>query len=319
VESCQKQETRRLDSLLHWEWALLLLLLVAAFFPVLREMYALWMAPGSYSSHAPLVPLISAWFVWRQRAQLQAMPRHPAKSGLLLIAFSLLVLIGSGVLRVYTSAGIALLLCLTGMVAYWGGWRWLGKLWFPLAFLIFMLPIPEILIARLNLSLKLMVMHATVFALQCVRVPVAMDGATLHLAGGDMIVGDVCAGLRSLTALITLAALFAYMQRRRPWPVPAAVLAIAVPAALGGNIVRIFLDGLLVNAYGPDLLFSPLLTTELTGAIDLHTISGVVLFGLVLLALNAAVWLTEACVRWVRRAKHRNPPLHTLAKEPKVC
>ena len=287
------------------EWALMLALLLAAFYPVLCWMYARWTAPDSCFSHGFLIPLISAYFVFKQRAQLARFARRPAKAGLALLLAGLLLFIAGGWLRVYFTSGFALLLCLAGLLVYWGGWQWVRRLWFPLCFLIFMLPLPEVAIARLNLGLKLLVIQAAAGGLEALGIPVVMDGASLHLERGVLLVGDGCSGLRSLLALIALGVLFAYCYGQsyskgggtRAWLVRGAVLAAIIPAALGANLLRIFLNAVCIHFFGQELLFRPLVSTSLTGEIDLHLLSGFLVFVFALLALQLARAAAEAVAR----------------------
>jgi len=246
------------------------------------------MAADSYTSHGLLIPLISGWFVYKDWPELRKMPRRPALSGLLVLGASLLLLFLSGLLRVYFTSGFALLGCLVGVLAYWGGWAWVRRLWFPIFFLVFMLPMPEIVIARMNLALKLFVTRAAVGCADLVGVPVVMDGAKLHLESGNMVVGDVCSGLRSMVALVALGVLYAYLYAGRSWLVRVALLAAVVPIAMAANMARIFLNIVFAQVFGQELLFRPLVETAWTGPIDIHVLSGVVVFVVAL----GLLWLT---------------------------
>jgi exosortase len=277
------------------EWLLFAVLLAGVFYPFLSWMFGRWMAADSYTSHGLLVPLISGWFVYNRWPELRNLKREPSTWGLALLIFGLTIFVLSGLLRVYFTSGIALLLCLTGILAYWGGWRWVQRLWFPLFFLVFMLPLPEIAIARMNLHLKLFVTHAAVLAVDAVGVPVVMEGAKLHLENGELIVGDVCSGLRSMAALVALGVLFAYSYGGKAWLVRAALLVAIIPVAMLANLLRIFLNILFVHWFGQELLFRPLLTTSLTGAVDLHLLSGFLVFVFALLGL----WATLAAAEWL--------------------
>jgi exosortase len=271
------------------DWTVILLLLCAAFFPVLQWMYERWMAPDSYTSHGFLVPLISGFFVYRQRAELAVLERRPSKWGLALLGFGLLIFVLSGLLRIYFTSGFAMVLCLTGILAYWGGWNWVRKLWFPLFFLVFMLPLPEMAIARMNLMLKLFVTKFAVLGAEMVGVPVVMQGAKLQLEQGTMVVGDVCSGLRSMVALVALGALYAYLYGQKSWLVRGAILAAVLPAAILGNMLRIFLNIVFAHFFGTELLFRPLVSD-----IDIHLLSGFLVFAFALGALHLTMIAAEA-------------------------
>jgi exosortase len=296
-------ETRR------WarDWAVMLVLLCAAFYPVLHWMYGRWTAADSYTSHGFLVPLISAYFIFQQRTELARTARRPSKWGLALLGFGLLVFVLGGLLRVYFTSGFALLVCLAGMLLYWGGWLWLKKLWFPLLFLVFMLPLPEVAIARMNLLLKLFVAKHAVLGAEWVGVPVVMEGAKLHLERGTMVVGDVCSGLRSLVALVALGVLYAYLYGRRLWLVRAGILAAVLPAAVLGNMLRIFLNIIFAHFFGTELLFRPLIY-----GIDIHLLSGFLIFAFALLVLH----LTMLAAGALSKSGWRAPP---AAREVPSC
>src|ERR1044071_2263597 len=106
------------------EWLVFAALLCVAFWPVLAWMWERWMAADSYTSHGLLVPMISGWFVYKMWPQLQSVPRPPAWTGLVVLGAGLLILALSGLLRIYFTSGFALVMCITGVVAYWGGWAW---------------------------------------------------------------------------------------------------------------------------------------------------------------------------------------------------
>jgi len=285
------------------EWLLFAALIGVAFWPVFAWMYERWMAADSYTSHGLLIPFISGWFIYKDWPELQKMPRRPAWTGLLLLGASLIVFFLSGVLRIYFTSGFALLGCLAGMLAYWGGWAWVRRLWFPLLFLVFMLPLPEIAIARMNLVLKLFVTKAAVACADMTGVPVVMEGAKLHLESGNMVVGDVCSGLRSMVALVALGVLYAYLYAGRSWLVRAALLAVVVPIAMVANMARIYLNIVFAHVFGQELLFRPLFESSSTGPVDIHLLSGVVVFVVAL----GLLWLTmigaEALSDWSSRKR----------------
>lgn len=275
------------------DWTVMLCFLCAAFYPVLAWMAGRWFAADSYTSHGILVPLISAWLAYSQRSILLREGRNPAGAGLWIFALGVLLYAASGLLRIYFAGTLALLLCLTGMLVYWGGWRWLRSLWFPLFFLVFMIPIPEIAIARSNLFLKLFATRAAVGGLDMVGVPVLMDGSRLHLENGELSVGDVCSGLRSIIALIALGSLFAWQYGGRSWKVRAVLLLSVLPVAIAANVLRIFLNVLFAYTFGLVPLFYPILNNTFTGRVDLHLLSGFLVFVFALIFLEAILGVAE--------------------------
>jgi exosortase len=112
-------------------------------------------------AHGPLVLAVVAWLVWRNRQALAGELDRPAP-----IAGS--VALGFGVLlyAVGRSQGIALfevashIPVLAGLLLVLGGWPVLKALWFPLAFLAFLVPLPGFILEAATAPLKNFVSHA---------------------------------------------------------------------------------------------------------------------------------------------------------------
>ncbi|MEW5720414.1 MAG: archaeosortase/exosortase family protein, partial [Chloroflexota bacterium] len=100
-------------------------------------------------------------------------------------------------------------------------------------------------------------------------------------------VGIPCGGLRSIIAIITLVALFAYVTAGRAWA-RGLILLAAIPIALAANTLRITLLFAIANAWG-----------EGAGLEYFHTWSSPILFlGACALVLLLARLIGAARVRW---------------------
>ena len=124
--------------------------------------------------------------------------------------------------------------------------------------------------------------------LNLVGMPAIRQGSYMIFGNDKLAVGDVCSGLRSLLALIDLGVLYAYLVRDRGKAHVAAVLAMAIPAAIAGNGVRIFLVSCLVSALGPAAVFKPRV-----GSWDLHLFTGAFIFIAAFACLYLAVWAVD--------------------------
>lgn len=222
-----------------WGFAACAVLALAAWGPALLGMARRWFAEGSYYSHGPLIPLIAGWLLWRDKDGLRA-ARGPG-------SWAALPLLGAGTWLLYVGIlertravqQYGLLLALAGIVAAFFGLALLRRAWFAFAFLaVFMVPLAGVILQRLTMGLKLGVTAATFKALEVLAVPAVLRGDTIHFRGHVGVrVDDVCSGLRSLVALLAMAALLAYLQRSRLKA--ALMVALAVPIAMIGNGVRI--------------------------------------------------------------------------------
>lgn len=225
-----------------WEtWGLVAcaVLAIVAWDSALLGMGRRWFAEGSYYSHGPLIPLIVGWLLWRDKDGLRA-ARGPGNWVAVPVVALGTWLLYVGILeRTRAVQQYGFLVALAGVTVAFFGLSMLRRTWFAFAFAAaFMVPLAGVVLQRLTLGLKLSVTAATFKALEVLAVPAVLRGDTIHFRGHVGVrVDDVCSGLRSLVALLAMAALLAWLQRSR---LKAALMVVlAVPIAMIGNGVRI--------------------------------------------------------------------------------
>ena len=99
------------------EWSVLLLLLVAAWFPIASAMATIWWRSDTFA-HCLLVPPIAIWLAWRDRARWLALaPRRWAWGLLPLALASLLGLVGE-LAQVAAASQLALVLALQALTLF---------------------------------------------------------------------------------------------------------------------------------------------------------------------------------------------------------
>jgi len=147
---------------------------------------------------------------------------------------------------------------------------------FPIAYLVFALPLPEPLMSRLTLSLQNLSSYLAAGSLQLLGTLVVREGNILQLPEGTLGVAAACSGIRSLWCLLALAVALGEIKRLRPLK---AVILVAVVPILGvaGNLIRLVITGLL-TAHG----HQDLATGQYHEALGLLTIllPGAAIFGL---------------------------------------
>ena len=222
----------------------------ALYAPVLAKLVRDWSANESYS-HGFLVLPIALLLAWQQRDRLRHAAPRPSMAGLLILAFSLgLYVIGSLGAELFITR-LSMIGVLAGTIVYVWGWQHFRLVSFPLAFLVFMIPLPAILFDRAAVSLQLVASRLGESLLRAVEVPVLRDGNILTLASVTLEVSDACSGIRSLVALLAVTTLVGYLSEPAAWR-RALVAAAAVPLAIGLNGVRIGLTGLAATWFGPE-------------------------------------------------------------------
>ncbi|NUM54713.1 MAG: EpsI family protein [Candidatus Hydrogenedentes bacterium] len=221
-------------------FAVVALLLVITYWRSCGELYVNWMLVDSYYTHGFLVPFISAYFAWRNRAALLAFSWRSSAWGIVWVAMASLLLVLGDFLGFRVFAHISLVPMLAGVVIAFAGTRLALGLWFPLLFLFFMIPIPPSLTQSIALQLKLMAASCAVWMANAITLPMIRDGSYIYFGTDRLLVGDVCGGLRSLIALLAIGAVAAYICPAKTWA-RLLILVLAGPIAIVSNIVRIFL------------------------------------------------------------------------------
>ncbi len=273
----------------HGPWLLagaaILLLTGLVGWPTLCWMEERFTAPDSFYSHGWLVPLASVWLAWQRRDALSRTALTPSWRGLFLLVPSLLLHAAAVRWHIGFVAGFALIAAVWGLVWTWWGGDALRRLRFPLLFLLFMVPLPGVLLLATSFQMKLMAARMASALLTVMGIPAHQAGSTIQLPGLNVVVDDTCSGLRSLISLIALATLWVEFlpAETRRWQ-RAAVLASSFPIALTANMVRIVLLSLIALIYGPQAAEG-----------FIHFGSGLVVFGVALLALT---WVSRSIQQW---------------------
>jgi exosortase len=229
----------------------LVLAVGALYGPVLLKLWRDWQSDEGYS-HGVLVAPIAALLVWRQRDRLRRLPRRPSSGGLAIVIASLMLFAAGSLAAELFSTRLSLIGLLAGTIVYVFGWKHLRVAAFPVSFLVFMIPLPALVLDRMTQSLQLIASGMGEQLLRAAAIPVLRDGNVLTLPTITLNVTDACSGVRSLVALLAITSLVAYLDE--PTTASAAALTLsAVPLAIGLNGVRIAFTGLAAARFGPQV------------------------------------------------------------------
>lgn len=240
--------TARAPGASHRAWiaaAVLVGLLAFVHARTLQALWTVWTTNDNYS-HGPLVPLVAAAMVWSRRAALRAAARRPDARGLAVLAAGCALEVLGVRADVLTFQGYALLVMLFGLALTFLGRATTRILAFPIAFLVFMLTFPPLVVNQLSFALKEVAMRSSAWAAEHMGANFQRNGMILQLESGVLRVENPCSGLRSLLALLATGAAFAYFQPGAWWR-RGLMVVLAVPLALAANAVRLTLLILVAN------------------------------------------------------------------------
>jgi exosortase len=233
-----------------WQGALLVAVLLALYAPVLVHLVRQWWTDPDYS-HGFLVPLLSAYLIWQRRDRLAQVARKPSNWGVLVVLGSLgLLFLGSLGAELFLTR-ISIIGTICGLIAYFSGWKLLRAMAFPLAFLLFAVPIPVIIYNEIVFPLQFL---ASRFATSCLETlnlfPIMREGNVLIMPGMRLQVVEACSGIRSLMSLLALAAGYGYLAEKSI-AVRWFLFLAMVPLAIVSNGTRVMITALMTNYIGP--------------------------------------------------------------------
>jgi exosortase len=267
-------------------WGLWIAVAALLFSPVLAGLVGHALA-NPLHSHIPLVPLIAGYLMYTQspRSTL-VVGSATAPAAALLGCVSALAIAAVGIaaadrlsvndyLAVMTLAFVALVWAGAFLVL---GARWVRSAAFPLAFLLFMIPMPDGLVRVVELSSVRASTDAAAVIFAATGTPVLRDGTLLALPGIVLEVGRECSGIRSSWVLFITSVAASHLLLAKSW-YRLAVVAFVIPLAIVRNAVRIVTIGLLAVYVGPHMVDSPI-----------HRQGGPVFFAASLVPLLALVW-----------------------------
>lgn len=237
------------------------LLLYAAALPELVYDWFNYYGPFSYCA---VIPLMSAFVVWRKRASLRHIRIEPALiGGFVVLAAAMLGLVGKAMGDSFAMR-VSMVLAIAGLVLLLLGKRFFRSLVFPIAFLFLMIPWPFVLVKEVAYHLRIINAVLAEGALRLLGVIVYRDSYFLHLPNITLEVADLCSGISSVFALFALGSYYAYFLPLRNW-MKLVIVSSTVPFAVVINLLRIILTSLLAYYVGPSALHYVI--HELTGII----------------------------------------------------
>jgi exosortase len=259
-----------------------------------------WQAwnPKTNYEHAKLIPLIVIFLIWFARDKLRNAERGSSRWGWLFIGIGLfLFFAGARTLQARLSL-TALPFLLFGIVLYTLGKQVARILLFPIAFLLFMVPLNFITQA----TFRLQFMETGIATAVCNFIGVHVNSVGTVVNATDNAfhfqVDEGCSGIRSLMAIAMISAIYGHLTQDRLWKKLAIFAASLLFAVIGnaGRLVSIFVVG---RFFGQDLAGGPY-----------HAVSGYLSFPFAILAMVLFGKLLN--VKW-KRPRHADAVKETVS------
>ncbi len=222
--------------------------------------------------HGPIILAACAWLLWDMRASLFTAEAKPA----LVPGFTCLGLAAVAYILGHSQTVLELetgsfLISLTGCLLLLTGTKGLRRAWFPLVFLLFLVPLPGALVQAMTLPLKSAVSVVAENALYWAGYPIGRTGVTLTVGPYQLLVADACSGLNSLFTLEALGFLYMNIMNYHSKARNTILAVCIVPISFLSNVIRVIILVLVTYYFGDE-----------AGQGFIHGFAGMVLFSVAL-------------------------------------
>jgi exosortase B len=229
-------------------------------------------------SQGPLMLAASLWLLFDRRAALAALPRRSMnRLGGAVLAFGLLLYVIGRSQSIWLFEVGSQMFVVSALLLLFKGKAALRLAWFPIFFLIFMVPLPGPLVAALTGPLKAGVSYVASEILFACGYPVSRAGVILTVGPYLILVADACAGLTSMFSLEAVGLLYLNIVKHPSRWRNALLSVLVVPIAFCANVVRVLILVLVTYHIG-----------DAAGRGFLHGFAGLLLFVVALVLILAA-------------------------------
>lgn len=254
---------------------------------------AVFAAGSDLFSYILLVPFVSGYLLYTR------MPTTPADFRISIAGAAVLGAIGTATVAARVGWGenlspndlLATMTLAFVSLAAAGGFLFFGSKWmaaraFPIAFLIFMVPLPDAVVNRLEVASMNASADAAAVFFGMTGTAMVRHGTVFELPGIVIQVAQECSGIHSSLVLFIVSLLASQVFLKSRWR-RLVLVALVIPLGILRNGFRILVIGLLCVHVGPQMIDSPI-----------HHRGGPLFFALSLVPFFLLLW-------WLRRQEQR--------------
>lgn len=218
--------------------------------------------------HGPVMLALTIWLAWQRWTGFWALPDQssPVAGGLSLALGLALYIVGHSqdILSLDTLSQIFVL---SGICLIYRGGAGLKAMWFPLFFMLFLVPIPGSIVDKVTSPLKMAVSYAAEAILYHLNYPIGRSGVTLSIGPYRLLVADACAGLNSIFALEAIGVFYMSVVQHANKIRNILLATLIIPISFVSNVTRVIVLVLVTYYFGDE-----------AGQGFIHNFAGILLF-----------------------------------------
>lgn len=243
----------------------LLNLNTASLWPLLLGFLALYiptyysLATGLWTNddqgHGPIILLVVLYLFWQNRNFFKE-PKSTSTSvvvGSMVFLFGLLCYVLGRSQDIYIIDIGSQVFVLSGLIMMIYGMPTLKASWFPLFFLLFMIPLPSVVLDAVTLPMKIAVSIVTEQVLYFLNYPIAREGVILHIGQYQLLVADACAGMHTLISLEALGLLYLNIVKHDSAIRNITLALLIIPISFTANVIRVISLTLITYYFGDEV------------------------------------------------------------------
>ena len=250
------------------EWWPVLLGMTVLYVPTFYGLFnGLWATEEQ--AHGPIIFVLALWLIYRQwpRMMEKSASKPSSAMGWVIFAIALLLYIIGRSLQVQIFEIGSLIWMLAAILLIKRGGSALKVMWFPLFFMLFMIPLPGTLVIMLTMPMKMAVSYVTEHILYWADYPIARSGVILQIGQYQLLVADACAGLQTLLTLEALGLFYLNVVRHTSVFRNVTLAILIIPISFAANVIRVITLTLITYYFG-----------DAAGQGFIHGFAGMVLF-----------------------------------------
>jgi exosortase B len=281
----------RLPFVRNMPWLLIAFSLSILYLPTIYDLASsVW--ASDEQGHGPVILAVSVWLIWRSWGKFnnsEGATARPALAWPLILFAAMLYALGRAQDILAFEVGSSVIM-LIGIVLLSRGIPLLKAIWFPLFFMLFMVPLPGAIVDTLTQPMKMAVSYVAAQVLHGAGYPIGRAGVVLFIGPYQLLVADACAGLHTLFTLEALGLLYLNIMKSSSWLRNVTLAVLIVPIGFAANIIRVMVLTLVTYHFGDE-----------AGQSFIHGFAGMVLFISALFFIISADGLLRLSMRNFQR------------------